>query len=107
VVNRVQVACKALPIRYPVYIRSRALWCVGSFVYIITYPTITLVNPSPWSKRLSSTNLCYASSILLLLNKEPTYVVLTLDLEDISVSFLHLRALCLVLLQFLQRCIAS
>jgi hypothetical protein len=45
--------------------------------------------------------------ILLLLNKEPTYVVLTLDLEDISVSFLHMRALCLVLLQFLQRYTAS
>jgi hypothetical protein len=35
------------------------------------------------------------------------YVVLTSNLEDISVSFLHVRALCLVLLQFLQRCIAS
>jgi hypothetical protein len=38
-------------------------------------------------KRLSITNLRYASLILLLLNKEPTYVVLTLDLEDIFVSF--------------------
>jgi hypothetical protein len=46
----------------------------------------------------SSTNLHYASLILLLLNKEPTYVVLILDLEDISVSFLHVRVLYLVLL---------
>jgi hypothetical protein len=29
------------------------------------------------------------------------YVVLVSDSEDISVSFLHVRALCLVLLQFL------
>jgi hypothetical protein len=35
------------------------------------------------------------------------YIVLTSNLEDISVSFLHMRALCLVLLQFLQRCVAS
>jgi hypothetical protein len=35
------------------------------------------------------------------------YVVLISNLEDISVSFLHVRALYLVLLQFLQRCIAS
>jgi hypothetical protein len=50
---------------------------------------------------LSSTNSRYASLILLLLNKEPTYVVLILDLEDIFVSFLHVHALYLVLLQFL------
>jgi hypothetical protein len=56
---------------------------------------------------LSSTNLRYASLFLLLLNKEPMYVILTLDLEDISVFFLYVRALYLVLLQFLQRCIAS
>jgi hypothetical protein len=31
------------------------------------------------------------------------YVVLSSDSEDISVSFLHVRALCPVLLQFLQR----
>jgi len=43
-------------------------------------------------KRLGSPNLCYNSLISSLLNKEPTYVVLTLDLEDISVSFLHVRA---------------
>jgi hypothetical protein len=52
---------------------------------------------------LNSPNLYYNSSILLLLNKEPTYVVLILDLEDISVSFLHVRVLCLVPPQFLQR----
>jgi hypothetical protein len=33
--------------------------------------------------------------------------MLTLDLEDVSISFLHVRALCLVLLQFLQRYTAS
>jgi hypothetical protein len=31
------------------------------------------------------------------------YVVLLSELEDISVSFLYVRVLCLVLLQFLQR----
>jgi hypothetical protein len=31
------------------------------------------------------------------------YVVLASDSEDASVSFLHVRALCLVPLQFLQR----
>jgi hypothetical protein len=56
---------------------------------------------------LSSPNLYYNSLILLLLNKEPTYVVLRLDLEDISVSFLHVRVLCLVSPQFLQRCKVS
>jgi hypothetical protein len=35
------------------------------------------------------------------------YIVLTLDSEDIFVSFLHVRVLCLVMLQFLQRCRAS
>jgi hypothetical protein len=35
------------------------------------------------------------------------YVVLASNLEDILVSFLHVRALCLVPLQFLQRCRAS
>jgi hypothetical protein len=49
------------------------------------------------------TNLCYDSLILLLLNKKPTYVVLVSNLEEASVSFLHVRALCLVSLQFLQR----
>jgi hypothetical protein len=36
--------------------------------------------------------------ILLLLNKEPTYLMLISNSEDILVSFLHVRALCLVLL---------
>jgi len=54
-------------------------------------------------KMLGATNLRYNSSISSLLNKELIYVVLTLDLEDISVSFLHMRALCLVLPQFPQR----
>jgi hypothetical protein len=52
---------------------------------------------------LSSSNLYYNSLILSLLNKKPTYVILILDLEDISISFLHVRVLYLVLLQFLQR----
>jgi hypothetical protein len=56
---------------------------------------------------LSAANLYYNSLILLLLNKEPMYVILILDLEDISVSFLHMRVLYLVILQFLQRCRAS
>jgi hypothetical protein len=73
----------------------------------ITYSTTKCVNLLSALKRLSTTNLRYASLILLLLNKEPTYAVLTLDLEYIFVSFLHVRALYLVLLQFLQRCIAS
>jgi hypothetical protein len=35
------------------------------------------------------------------------YVVLSSDSEDISVSFLYVRMLCPVLLQFLQRCRAG
>jgi hypothetical protein len=35
------------------------------------------------------------------------YIVLASNLEDISVSFLHVRALYLVSLQFLQRRVAS
>jgi hypothetical protein len=50
---------------------------------------------------LGSSNLYYNSLISSLLNKEPTYVVLVLDLEDISVSFLYMRVLCLVPPQFL------
>ena len=65
------------------------------------YSTIELPNPSNCLKKLGSTNLCYASLILSLLNKEPAYVVLILDLEDIFVSFLHIRALYLVPPQFL------
>jgi hypothetical protein len=52
---------------------------------------------------LSSSNLYYNSLILLLLNKKPTYVMLILDFEDISVSFLYVRVLYLVSPQFLQR----
>jgi hypothetical protein len=69
----------------------------------VTYSTITLVNPSRWSVFLSTTNFYHASSISSLSNKEPMYVVLSSDSEDISVSVLHVRALCPVLLQFLQR----
>jgi hypothetical protein len=65
--------------------------------YSITEPD---TSPNP-TKRLGGTNLCYASLISSLLNKEPMYNVLTTNLEDISVSFLHVRALCLVPLQFL------
>jgi hypothetical protein len=50
---------------------------------------------------LSVTNLYYNSSISLLLNKEPIYVVLASNSEDILVLFLHVRVLCLVLPQFL------
>jgi hypothetical protein len=35
------------------------------------------------------------------------YIVLASNLEDISVSFLYVRVLYLVSLQFLQRCVAS
>ena len=55
----------------------------------ITYSTIELPNPSNCLKKLGSTNSCYASSISSLSNKKPVYVVLTSDLKDISVSFLH------------------
>jgi hypothetical protein len=50
---------------------------------------------------LSIINLCYKSLILLLLNKELTYIILISNLEDISISLLHVHALCLALLQFL------
>jgi hypothetical protein len=56
---------------------------------------------------LGGTNSCYDSSISSLLNKEPMYVVLVSNLEDISISFLHVRALCPVPLQFPQRRIVS
>jgi hypothetical protein len=61
----------------------------------ITYSTSKPANPVSRPLFLGTTNLPYAFLILLLLNKEPTYVVLTLDLEDISISFLHVRALYL------------
>jgi hypothetical protein len=41
-----------------------------------------------------SSNLRHYSLISSLSNKEPTYVVLASNLEDGSVSFLHVRALC-------------
>jgi hypothetical protein len=69
----------------------------------ITCSIIELVTSSSWSKMLGSPNSCYASSIPLLSNREPTYVVLTSDSEDISVSFLHVRTLCPVPPQFSQR----
>jgi len=59
-------------------------------ILIVTYSTIELPNLSNCLKKLGSTNSCYASSISSLLNKEPAYVVLTLDLEDISISFLYI-----------------
>jgi hypothetical protein len=71
------------------------------------YSTTKRVNLLSRLKMLSSTNLYYASLILLLLNKEPTYVVLASNLEYASIFFLHVRELYLVLLQFLQRCRAS
>jgi hypothetical protein len=39
------------------------------------------------------TNTRYNSSISSLSNKDPIYVVLVSDSEDILVSFLHVRAL--------------
>jgi hypothetical protein len=67
----------------------------------LTYFTIELVNPISWSKCLGTTNLCYNSSISSLLNKDPMYIVLVSNPEDISISFLHVRALYLVPPQFL------
>jgi hypothetical protein len=49
----------------------------------------------------------YESSISSLSNKELAYVVLESNLEDTSISFLHVRALYLVAPQFPQRCRAS
>jgi hypothetical protein len=67
----------------------------------ITYSTIKLPNLLNYLKSLSTANLRYVLLNLLLLNKEPTTVVLASNLEDTSISFLHIRALCLVPLQFL------
>jgi hypothetical protein len=61
------------------------------------YSTIEWVNPSSRLIFLGVTNSCYNSLISSLLNKEPIYVVLVFDLEDILVLFLHVRALYLVL----------
>jgi hypothetical protein len=74
-----------------------------SLTYSISEPA-TLVS---WPLFLSTTNTCYESLILSLLNRKLVYVVLESNLEDTSVSFLHVRALCPILLQLLQRCIAS
>jgi hypothetical protein len=76
------------------------------FVHITYSITEPDTSPNP-TKRLGGTNSCYASSISSLLNKEPMYIVLASNLEDVSVSFLYVRALCLVPLQFPQRCVAS
>ena len=69
----------------------------------ITYSTTEWINPLSGSKMLGSPNSRYNSSISSLSNKEPTYVVLASDLEDASVSFLHVRALCPVPPQLPQR----
>jgi hypothetical protein len=47
--------------------------------------------------------LSQPTHVTTLLNKEPMYVVLASDSEDISVSFLHVRAFCPVPPQFPQR----
>jgi hypothetical protein len=73
----------------------------------ITYSTIEWVNPSSGSIFLGATNLYYNSSISSLSNKEPIYVVLASNSEDILVLFLHVRVLYLVPPQFLQRRIVS
>jgi len=69
----------------------------------VTYSTIKPAKPSSRPFFLGTTNSCYASLFLSLLSKEPMYVVLASVSEDISISFFHVRALCLVLLQFPQR----
>jgi hypothetical protein len=73
----------------------------------ITYSITEWIKSPSGSKRLGSSNLCYASLILSLLNKGPIYVVLTSDSEDASISFLHVRALCPVPPQFPQCCRAG
>jgi hypothetical protein len=52
---------------------------------------------------LGMTNSCYTSSFLLLLDKEPMYVVLASNSEDTSISFSHLCALCPIPPQFPER----
>ena len=54
------------------------------------YSTIKLPNLLNCLKKLNSTNSYYASSISLLLNKKSVYIILILDLEDISISFLYI-----------------
>jgi hypothetical protein len=71
------------------------------FTVFITY---SISEPATSVSRplfLGTTNTCYESLILLLVNKELAYVMLRSNIEDTSVSFLHVRALCPVLLQFL------
>jgi hypothetical protein len=96
-----------------VYVKVRE-----DFIILLTCFIIELATLSSWLhyragyiielvKTLSTVTLFYASLISSLLNKEPTHVILASNLEDISVSFLHVRALCLVLLQLLQRRRAS
>jgi hypothetical protein len=85
--------------------KTKILYIVS--LLTITYSTITSVNLLRRLKRLSSTNLRYASLILSLLNKKPMYVILASNLEDLLVSFSHVCALYLVLPRFLQRYRAS
>jgi hypothetical protein len=51
------------------------------------YSSNELPTPTNRLKKLSSTNLCYASLILLLLNKKSAYVILISNLEDIFSVF--------------------
>jgi hypothetical protein len=105
--SRVEGQLRCVKVEYLSYLISRItlnslievvrLLIIRLLTYSITKPN-TLPN---LTKRLSGTNLYYVSLILLLLNKEPMYIVLVSNLEDISVFFLYIRALCLVLLQFL------
>jgi hypothetical protein len=86
---------------------SKNLLSLKSFNLLVTY-SITKPATSPSRPLfLSTTNLSYASLNSSLLNKKPMYVVLASKLEDILVSFLYVRALYLVLPQFLQRYRAS
>jgi hypothetical protein len=74
-----------------------------AIIYTITYSTTEPATPPSRPLFLGTTNSTYASSIPSLSNKEPIYVVLASDSEDASLSFLHVRALCPVPLQFPQR----
>jgi len=56
----------------------------------VTYSITESNNPPKATKFLGTTNPYYELSISLLLNKEPAYVVLTLDSEDSFISFLHI-----------------
>jgi hypothetical protein len=76
---------------------------INKITYSISEPATSVSRPL----FRGTTNTCYESLISSLLNKEPAYVVLGSNLEDTSVSFLHVCALCLVLPQFPQRCTAG